>query len=101
MTKLRHTLICAALLAGNFCIASEGGRKVASRVEPEESALAQKMQLHGTVKLKLYISPDGSVRRVEYVSGHPLLSQPAIEATKKWKYEAGDTESTDEVSFKF
>jgi TonB family protein len=101
MTNVRYMLICATLLAGTLCTADEGGRKIAHRVEPEESPLAQKMQLHGTVKLKLYIDPDGSVHRVEYISGHPLLSQPAIEATKQWKYELSDKESTDEVSFKY
>jgi len=101
MTKFTYTLICITLLVGTLCIADDSGRKVTHRVEPEESALAQKMQLHGTVKLKLYVNADGSVRRVEYISGHPLLSQPAIEAAKQWKYEPSDKESTEEASFKY
>ena len=39
------------------------------------------MNLHGTVKLKIWISNDGSVRRLEYVGGHPLLAQAAPNET--------------------
>jgi len=102
MKQLRHALICALILVGaSLPTAAGADRQVTHRVEPEESALAQKMQLHGTVKLKLYVSPDGTVRRVEYISGHPLLSEPAIAACKQWKFETSDQETTVEESFKF
>jgi len=102
MKKLTHTLIGALFLASAAVQTAAGAeRKVAHRVEPEETALAQKMQLHGTVKLKAYVNPDGTVRRVEYISGHPLLSEPAIAAVKQWKFEPADQESTEEESFKF
>jgi TonB family protein len=64
------------------------------REEPEYPAIADKMALHGTVKLKIWISPDGSVRRLEYVGGHPLLAESALKAVKAWKYETNSKETT-------
>jgi outer membrane biosynthesis protein TonB len=51
--------------------------------------VAQKMELHGIVKLKLWVNPDGTVRRLEYVGGHLLLAEAALKAAKLWKYDAG------------
>jgi TonB family protein len=59
------------------------------------------MHLHGTVKLKVWINSDGTVRRLEYIGGHPLLAQAAIRAVKNWKYELGAQETTSQVEVKF
>ena len=40
------------------------------------------MSLHGTVKFKVLIAPDGTVRSVECVGGHPLLAESALKAKK-------------------
>ena len=77
MTKLNHILLCTLLLAGS-ARAADPERKLVRREEPEYPALADKMALHGTVKLKIWIAPDGSVRRLEYVGGHPVLAESAI-----------------------
>jgi outer membrane biosynthesis protein TonB len=53
------------------------------------------------VKLKVWIGPDGTVRRLEYVGGHPLLATSALPAVKKWKYQPGPGESTSQVEIKF
>jgi TonB family protein len=59
------------------------------------------MNLHGTVKLKIWISPDGTVRRLEYIGGHPMLAEAALRAVKTWKYQATAQESTAIVALKF
>jgi len=59
------------------------------------------MNLHGTVKVKVWINSDGSVRRVEYIGGHPLLAQAALKAVKNWKYDLGAKETTSQVEVKF
>jgi hypothetical protein len=58
--------------------ASDLERKVVLREEPEYPPIATKMNLHGTVKLKIWINPDGAVRRLEYIGGHPLLAESAL-----------------------
>ena len=59
------------------------------------------MNLHGTVKLKIWISPDGTVRRLEYIGGHPLLAESALKAVKGWKYQSAAQGSTTIVELKF
>jgi TonB family protein len=59
------------------------------------------MNLHGMVKIKLWITPQGSVRRSEYIGGHPLLAQAAIESVKEWRYEPIMRETTTVVEIRF
>ena len=44
---------------------------------------------------------DGTVRRLEYIGGHPLVAESALKAVKGWKYEAAPKESTTAVELKF
>jgi len=57
----------------------------------------------GTVTLKLYIDPDGSVRssKVLTSSGHPAWPGAAQAAVAKWRYVAGSSSRTREVPFDF
>jgi len=67
---------------------SEVTRKVVSRVAPVYPALARKLNLHGLVKLEVVIAPDGSVKFAEVTGGNPVLAQAAVDAVRKWRYEA-------------
>jgi TonB family protein len=100
MIRIKDMLLCAALLAGT-AIAADQERKVLHRQDPEYPDLALKMNIHGTVKLKIWISPDGAVRRLEYVGGHPVLAESALKAVKMWKYQPASQESTAVVEMKF
>ncbi|MBZ5501175.1 MAG: energy transducer TonB [Acidobacteriia bacterium] len=100
MRILRHILLCMLLLAGT-ARAGDEERKLVSRTEPEYPDLAVKMNLHGAVKLKIWINPDGTVRRLEYIGGHPVLAASALKAVKDWKYEPAAKESTETVEVKF
>ena len=76
-------------------------RKVVSRQEPEYPQIARQMNLHGTVKVKVWITPQGTVRRSEYVGGHPLLAQATIDTLKDWKYEPAPRETTAVIEVRF
>ena len=101
MTRLGHILLLVTLLAGGMSATAQTERKVTYREEPDYPELAKKLNLHGTVKLKIWISPDGSVRRLEYVGGHPVLAESALKAVKGWHYEAATKESNTIVGLKF
>src|SRR5437016_9452377 len=101
MTRLRHILLSIVLLASAMSATGQTERKVTHREEPDYPELAKKMNLHGMVKLKIWISPDGTVRRVEYVGGHPLLAESALKAVKGWHYDAATKESNTIVGLKF
>jgi TonB family protein len=94
-------LVCLALLGCIMYASEQHQRAITHNENPEYPAIAKKMDLHGTVKLKLWIKPDGTVRRVEYVGGHPVLAESALKAVKNWKYAPANQESNTVVEVKF
>jgi outer membrane biosynthesis protein TonB len=38
--------------------------------------------------LEVVIAPDGSVKFAEVTGGNPVLAQAAVDAVRKWRYEA-------------
>jgi TonB family protein len=63
--------------------------------------LARRMKLAGLVKLELTIAPDGKVKNVKVVGGHPLLAESAADAAKKWVYEPAHEQTVAIVDVKF
>jgi TonB family protein len=101
LKEAKHILLCFVLLTGGLYASDQAEREIVQREDPEYPAIAAKMSLHGTVKLKVWIAPDGTVRRLEYIGGHPLLAESALKAVKNWKYEAAAKESVQIVEVKF
>jgi TonB family protein len=99
--RLNHILISVLFLGAVATAADHAERRWAQHSDPIYPDVAKRMNLHGGVKLKVYISSDGSVRRVEYLGGHPLLAESAIRTVKTWRYEPGSQESTSVVEIKF
>lgn len=61
--------------------------KILNRVQPIYPEEARKARIQGTVRLHVIIQKDGTLRGVEVVSGHPLLTESALTAVKQWRYE--------------
>ena len=78
----------------------DSSRKIKSKVTPSYPEVAKRMNVSGSVRLEVEVSPTGSVKNVKALGGHPLLIQAAVDAVKQWKYEAGG-DSTVEVEIKF
>jgi TonB family protein len=76
-------------------------RKIKSKVPPVYPDIARRMNITGTVRLVVVVSPNGAVKNTKVVGGHPLLVTAATEALKKWKFEPASEESTGIVEFKF
>jgi periplasmic protein TonB len=57
-----------------------------TKVTPEYSAIAKQLKIQGAVELDAVIAEDGSVEKVDIVSGNPVLTKPAAEALKKWRF---------------
>jgi TonB family protein len=101
MRRLNRILVCSLLLIGSASAADRPQRAIVQRLEPEYPEIAKTMNLHGTVKLRIWIKPDGTVRRLEYIGGHPLLAESALKAVKSWKYAAAQKETTAVLELKF
>lgn len=101
MTRIRDIALCTLLLAVGLSASEQALRKILHKEEAAYPDVAAKMALHGTVRIKIWIAPDGSVRRMEYVGGHPLLAESALQAIKNWKFEKAERESTEIIEVKF
>jgi TonB family protein len=76
-------------------------RKAKTKVAPAYPDLAKRMNITGTVKVLVVVSPNGSLKDTKVVGGNPLLVNAAMDALKKWKFEPADGESSGTVEFKF
>ena len=79
----------------------ELSRKAKTRVAPIYPDVARRMNIAGTVRLVVVVSPNGTVKSSKPVGGHPLLVSAAMDAIKRWKFESAPTESSGVVEFKF
>jgi protein TonB len=55
-------------------------------VDPVYPAFAKANGIEGSVEMKVVIGPDGTVQRVDPVSGQEVLLKAAIEAVRQWRY---------------
>jgi TonB family protein len=79
----------------------ESPRRVTFRVAPQYPAIAASMKLIGAVQLQVTVKPDGAVKQVHVLGGHPVLAQAAVEALKQWKYQPTPKETTESVRISF
>jgi TonB family protein len=80
---------------------SDASRKVLVKIAPVYPTLAHSMNIHGAVKVEALIEPNGTVKSVTVIGGHPLLTQSAVTAVGHWKFEAGPHESREVIELKF
>lgn len=59
------------------------------------------MNIKGMARVMVTITPDGIVKEVKEVGGHPLLIDALVRAVKKWKYEPAAKETIIEVKAEF
>ncbi|HLK64914.1 MAG TPA: energy transducer TonB [Bryobacteraceae bacterium] len=65
---------------------AEGESAAISKVEPAYPPVARQLKIQGMVELEAVVSAIGEVEKVNIVSGNPVLTKPAAEALKKWKF---------------
>lgn len=76
-------------------------RPVTFRTEPAYPRIAANLKLTGSVQLQAVVRPDGTVKEVRVVGGHPLLAQAAADALRQWRYEPSSKESVETVRINF
>jgi TonB family protein len=80
---------------------SELTRKAKVKIMPGYPELARRMNLRGTVKVMVTVAPNGSLKDTKVMGGNPILVNAAMDALKKWKFEAAAEESSGTVEFNF
>jgi TonB family protein len=76
-------------------------RKVLTRVAPVYPAIARSMSIGGTVRVVGLVAPNGTVKSVHVVGGHPMLADAAQKALLQWKFEAAPHETSEIIEMKF
>jgi len=93
---LLGTIVCAARTSAQ----DTGERKIVKKVEAQYPAVLKRRGIGGTVRLKVLVHADGSVKDVEVLGGNPALADAADKAVRQWKFAPGN-ESTITVSVNF
>jgi protein TonB len=87
-----------------------GGRvqepRLLRKIDPVYPPMARQARVGGVVRMQASIGKDGKIRRVEVLSGPPLLRQAAVDAVQKWVYSpsllnGSPIESTTDVELNF
>jgi len=94
-------LFVSALLLVPLGASSEDNRKLRNKVSPVYPELAKRVNASGVVRLEIQIAPNGEVRTVKAIGGHPLLIPAAEDAVRKWRYEPAAETTTTIVEFRF
>jgi TonB family protein len=76
-------------------------RKIKVKLVPEYPEIARQLHLQGKVKIDTTIAADGHVTSAKVIGGHPILAQAALDAVKKWRFEAGPKETTEIIEINF
>ena len=99
------------MLAGAILLAATAGLSAAQEVSftrkavkmvavPYPSILKSK-GIGGTVKLRVLVKADGTVKDVQVIGGNPILSDCSVKAVKQWVFVASEKEETIELSVAF
>jgi TonB family protein len=101
-SAVRGLFLALSFLALIYSQAQEPSkRKLLEHPAPPYPALARGMALEGVVKVDALVAPDGSVKDVNVIGGHPVLAQAAAKAVRQWKWEPSAHESHELVQVKF
>jgi TonB family protein len=104
--RLSLLLVTLLIFTAILCSAQPGSssasdRRVANRIAPAYPELAKKMHIHGVVRVEAVVRPNGSVKTTRVLGGNPVLVDAAVDAVGKWKFEAGQNETTEVVLVAF
>jgi len=93
---LLGSVLCTALTSAQ----DAGDRKIIKKVEAQYPAVLKRRGIGGTVRLKVLVHADGTVKDVEVLGGNPALADAADKAVRQWKFAPGN-DSTVTVTVNF
>jgi TonB family protein len=102
--RTRYAAIYCCLLLTLLCItpgqAQDNERKILKKVDVHYPSVLKTRGIGGTVRLKVAVHADGTVKDVEVLGGNPSLAESAEKAVRQWKFAPGG-ESTIVVAINF
>jgi len=74
-------------LGGIRVDADEQQQKLVSSVRPVYPEAAKQAGIEGAVRLRVVVGRDGAVQTLKVLSGDPALTDSAVEAVRRWRYQ--------------
>jgi TonB family protein len=71
---------------------AEGKKAAIEKPAPAYPMVARQLKIAGRVEVEAIVSTTGSVEDVNAISGNPILTKPAMEAVKKWRFKPFETD---------
>ncbi|HKD49620.1 MAG TPA: energy transducer TonB [Candidatus Acidoferrum sp.] len=98
--------VAQILLAMGLSFAAAGAhaqenRKALNNPTPVYPETARQFRLSGVVKVQIVIAPDGQIKDVKVIGGHPVLVSAVQDTLKNWKYAPASGETTATLVFNF
>jgi len=81
--------------------AQDNARKVVKKAPVPYPAILRSKGIGGTVKLRVFVKADGTVRDAEVLGGNPILAESAQKSVMQWKFSAAGAETAIEISVVF
>ena len=105
MTNLHAYRKLCCLLVMFSCLsvgyAQDTKHKILKKVPVEYPQILKAKGIQGTVRLKVFIKPDGSVKGVELLGGNPILAECAEKSVRQWKFSPLNSDSNVEIVVHF
>ena len=102
---LRGILAGAVLVAASasLSVAQEvtSSRKVLKTVAAQYPSVLKRRGIGGTVKLRVLVNPNGTVKDAQVQGGNPILADCAVKAVKQWVFVSSEKEESIEISVGF
>jgi TonB family protein len=102
--NLRGILVGVALAAAAAGLGAQevtSSRRVVKSVAAQYPSVLKRRGIGGTVKLRVLVNANGSVKDVQVLGGNPILSDSAAKAVKQWIFAGAEKEESIEISVGF
>jgi len=99
--RVAQILLAMGLSFAGANLHAQESRRALNKPTPVYPETARQFRLSGVVKVQVVIAPDGQIKDVKVIGGHPLLVNAVQDTLKNWKYVPANSESTETLVFNF
>ncbi len=103
-TRKLAQIACLVVVFGigsGIVFSQDTDRKILKKIEPEYPAVLRDKGIGGTVRLRVTVKPDGTVKDVQTLGGNAVLVESATRAVKQWRYAPADKEMSIDLAIHF
>ena len=99
--RVAQVLLAMGLSLAGATLQAQETRKALNSPTPVYPETARQFRLSGVVKVQIVIAPDGQIKDVKVIGGHPVLVNAVQDTLKNWKYAPASSETTATLVFNF